>query len=270
MTRSLSKQEAELILELEWRGKNTVGRFEIIQAVNGNIKAADRLISSLRRKNWLEKIGSGRYMLIPAERGPDGVADTNTLLIGSLVTSPYYFSYATANTFHNLSSQARREVFVACRRKLRPKLIRGSKFRFVYLMKEKFFGYVETDVFGVKVMLAEPEKSVVDSTDKPDYAGGIAEVVSVIARASRKCNWEKVVAHALKMDSISLIQRMGYLMDCVNIEISSGARKKLKKKIKKHSRTYLGPVRIWGSKGTFNGEWQLIVNIPREEILAEI
>ncbi len=270
MARNLSKQEAKLVLELEWRGQRIVSRSEIIQAMNGNTKAADRLISSLRWKNWFERIGNGKYMLIPAERGVEGIADMNTLFLGSLVTSPYYFSYATANTFHNLSSQSLREMFVACRRKLRPKLIRDFMFRFIYLMEEKFFGYVETDAFGVKVMMAEPEKAVVDSVDKPDYAGGIAEVASVVARSSRKCDWEKVGAHVLKMDSIALVQRLGYLIDCVGVELPSGMRRKLKKKIKKHSRAFLGPVRIWGAKGAFNGEWQLIVNVPREQILAEI
>jgi len=270
MVRNLSKQEAKMILELEWSKKSIVSRFEIIQSVNGNVKTADRLIASLRRKNWLEKIGSGKYMLIPAERGPEGVADMNTLLIGTLATSPYYFSYATANVFHNLSSQARREVFIACRRKLRPKLVREFMFRFIYLIEDKFFGYTETAVFGVEVMMAEPEKAVVDSVDKPDYAGGIPEVAGVIAKASHKCDWEKIISYVLKMDSISLIQRFGYLIDYVGVEISTGARKKLKKRIKKHSRTYLGPVRVWGWKGTFNGEWQLIVNIPQEQITAEI
>lgn len=270
MERNLSKQEASLVLELEWRGQRIVSRSEVIQTRNGNEKAADKLISSLRRKNWLERIGTGKYMLIPAERGPEGVADMNTLLLGSLVTFPYYFSYATANAFHNLSSQVRREVFIACQRKLRPKLIREFMFRFIYLVKEKFFGYADTDAFGVKVMMAEPEKAVVDSVDKPDYAGGIAEVASIIARASRRCDWEKVVAYTLKMESIALVQRLGYLIDCVGIEVPSGMQEKLKEKIKKHSRTYLGAVRIWGPKGTFDGEWQLIVNVPREQILAEI
>ena len=270
MARNLSKQEASLVLELEWRGQRIVSRSEVIQTKNGNMKAADKLISSLRRKNWLERIGTGKYMLIPAERGPEGVPDMNTLLLGSLVTSPYYFSYATANAFHNLSSQVRREVFIACRRKLRPKLIREFMFRFVYLVGEKYFGYAETDVFGVKVMMAEPEKAVVDSVDKPDYAGGIAEVASVIARASRRCDWEKIVAYALKMDSIALVQRLGYLINCTGIEVPTGVENKLKNKIKKHSRTYLGSVRVWGPKGTFDGEWQVIVNVPREQILAEI
>jgi predicted transcriptional regulator of viral defense system len=75
MARNLSKQETSLVLELEWRGQRIVSRSEVIQTKNGNAKAADKLISSLRRKNWLERIGTGKYMLIRAERGPEGVAE---------------------------------------------------------------------------------------------------------------------------------------------------------------------------------------------------
>jgi len=270
MIRNLSKQEASLVLELEWRGQRIVSRSEVIEANNGDVKTADHLISSLCRKKWLEKIGAGKYMLIPAERGPEGIADMNTLLVGSLIISPYYFSYATANAFYNLSSQVRREVFIVCRSKLRRKVIRASVFTFIYLDRKKFFGYVETEVFGVNVMMAELEKTVVDSVDKPDYAGGITEVASVIVRASRRCDWEKLVAYALKMDSIALVQRLGYLIDCVGIQVPVDMEKKMKRKIKKNSRAYLGAVRKYGTKGTFDSEWQLIVNVPREQIIAEI
>ena len=270
MIRNLSKQEASFVLELEWRGQRIVSRSEVIETKNGDAKAADKLIRSLCKKNWLERIGAGKYMLIPAERGSEGVADMNTLLLGSLITSPYYFSYATANSFHNVSSQARREVFIACRSKLKPKLIREFVFRFIYLVRKKFFGYVETEVFGAKVMMADLEKAVVDSVDKPHYAGGIAEVASVIVRASRRCDWEKLVAYALKMDSVALVQRLGYLINCVSIEIPSDMEKKMKRKIKIYSRTYLGDVRKWGTKGTLDGEWQLFVNVPREHIISEI
>ena len=95
-------------------------------------------------------------------------------------------------------------------------------------------------------------------------------MASVITRASRKCDWEKVVASALKMDSIALIQRLGYLTKCAGVEIPSDAKKNMKKKMKRHSRTYLGAVQKWGPEGTFDGEWQLIVNVSREQIIAEI
>lgn len=270
MPRNLSKTEAMLVLDLEWHNRHVVTRAEIIGATKGDVKAADRLIRSLRQKNWLERIGGGRYLLIPADRGAEGVPDMNILLLGSLVTSPYYFSYATANAFHNLTTQARREVLVVCQRRLRPKLIRGFTFRFVYLVGDKFFGFSEADSFGVKVMMADPEKAIVDSVDKPRYAGGIPELAGVIGRASRRCDWEKSISYALRMGSIALIQRLGYLMDRVGIEVSHDARNKLKKKIKKRSCTYLGPVRIWGHEGAFNREWQLIVNVPQHQIASEI
>jgi len=270
MLRSLSKQEASLILELEWRGQRIVSRAEVIQAMNGNTRAADDLIRSLRRKNWLERIGAGTYMLIPAERGPEGIPDMNTLVLGSLVTSPYYYSYATAAAFHNLSAQMRSEIYVACRRKLRPRLIRAFMFRFVYLKQEKFFGYAETNAFGAEVMMAEPEKAIVDSIDKPGYAGGIGEVAGAIARGSSRCDWDKLAAYALKMNSVALVQRLGYLMDFLEVKGPSGTRERLKGRIKKHSRSYLGSTRIWGQKGIFDSEWQVVVNVPREEIVAEI
>jgi predicted transcriptional regulator of viral defense system len=52
-------------------------------------------------------------------------------------------------------------------------------FKFVALSKHKFFWYRLERVFDAEVYMAEPEKSLVESFDKPHYAGGIKQLARI-------------------------------------------------------------------------------------------
>ena len=82
-----------------------------------------------------------------------------------MLVTPYYFSFATAAFFWGLSTQAAATVYVATatRKARRVFDVRGKTYRLAY----KFFGAVEVDAYGNQVMMAEPEKAIVDALDRP-------------------------------------------------------------------------------------------------------
>jgi len=84
--------------------------------------------------------------LIPAERGEHAFPDTNPLFIGSVLVTPYYFSFATAAFLWSLSTQAAATVYVAtATRKARWVLdVRGKTYGPAY----KLFGTVEVDALA--------------------------------------------------------------------------------------------------------------------------
>ena len=69
--RTLSKQEARVVLTLEEGGVRQVSRPEIIGILAGSKKAADHVIAALRTKGWFERISWGQYRLIPFDKGQD-------------------------------------------------------------------------------------------------------------------------------------------------------------------------------------------------------
>jgi hypothetical protein len=68
-TRTLSKQEAWVVLTLEERGQYTVSRQEVVEILKASQKAADHVIAGLRDKGWFEREQWGRYKLIPFSEG---------------------------------------------------------------------------------------------------------------------------------------------------------------------------------------------------------
>ncbi|MEK7667707.1 MAG: type IV toxin-antitoxin system AbiEi family antitoxin domain-containing protein, partial [Gemmatimonadota bacterium] len=113
MERSLSRNEAKVVLDLEWRNQASV-RLAEIEAALGCSRAYARYVAHrLVRKGWLERLRPGLYHLVPAERGREGVADTNPLAAGALLVAPYFYSFGTACTYHGLTEQVFSEVYVA-------------------------------------------------------------------------------------------------------------------------------------------------------------
>lgn len=268
--RSLSQLEAKIVLELEWQERHTIDRAEIAKVLGGSLLRTDRVIRSLRNKRWLERIARGRYLLIPADRGPEGIPEANVLCLGNYLVEPYYFGYATAAAYYRFTSQSRNTVWVITPKGVSDRIIRGVRFQFVNLVGRKFFGYALTKVLDHDVMMSDREKTVLDCVDKVNRAGGIGEVTRIIARAAAKIDWVKFANDAERFGSVATVQRFGYLAGRAGVKIPTEAHTRLRSCIKPTSRSYLGPPSQWGQEATYNAEWHVLVNVPEREITSEI
>ena len=269
LQRNLSPLEAKVILELEWQDRCVIERAEVVRILE-TASRADPVIRSLLRKRWLERIAAGRYLLIPADRGPGGIPDANLLSIAKHLIQPYYIGYATAAAHYRFTTQYRTTLWIVTSQSAADRTIRGVRFRFVGVVARKFFGYAPTKVLGNEVMMSDPEKTVLDCVDKVGNAGGIGEVAQIVSRSVTKFDWPKFCDYARRFDSVAAVQRFGYLADRSGVRIPSDARELLRPQIKPQSRSYLGPTAKWGKKATYDAEWRILVNVPDREITAEI
>ena len=60
--------KSRVVLALRERGQREVTRADIVKLLGASLKAADKVIGSLRRKGWLERAAWGEYLLIPPEQ----------------------------------------------------------------------------------------------------------------------------------------------------------------------------------------------------------
>lgn len=267
--RTLSDLESKLVMELEWQEKQIVTLQDVVAILSCSYNHARKLVHQLETKRWLDRLTPGKYQFIPASRGSQAVPDMNPLFAGSVLVEPYYFSYATANHFYGFSPQVPAVVYVATTRTKRPTEIRDVDYRFVTLKPAKFFGFREARVYTARVMMAEPEKAIVDSLDRMDCAGGIAEIAQVVHTAYSKIDLFKLTDYALRMESRALAQRLGYLIETVSGPLPKDVAEKLLKGIG-HSKIYLGVIARWGAGGDYNARWQVVVNVPERQLFGEI
>ncbi|MGO9837414.1 MAG: type IV toxin-antitoxin system AbiEi family antitoxin domain-containing protein [Polyangiaceae bacterium] len=210
---------------------------------------------------------SGLFQLIPADRGREGIGDTNPLSTGALLVAPYFYSFATACTHHGLTEQVFAEVYLACQATRRPVTIRGTRYVFAHVPERHFFGFAKADVLGSSVLMATPERALLDALDRPRFAGGIREVARIVANAAKRVSWEKVLDLATRWDESAIVQRLGYLLDLHRIDLPPHVREALHALVAPANKLHLGPRVDWGTGGRLVRPWGIIENVPRERLL---
>lgn len=269
MERTLSENEAKVVLDLEWHNQKTITLAELRQALGVSEVYARKLAHGLVKKGWFERLRPGLFLLVPAGRGREGVADMNPLAAGAVLVSPYFDSFGTACTHHGLTEQVFSEVYLACQEHRRPETIRDKRYVFVHVPEQRFFGFEEIAVLGQAVQMATVERAVLDAIDRPRYAGGIGEVSRIVVRAVGKVSWDELIALARKWGSSALVQRLGYFVDLHGVEMPDHVRTALLDLVRPKSKIQLGSRRKWGSSGKLVRPWNVIENVPRDVLLSK-
>jgi len=269
----LSPDEAKLVARWEAEKKTTFRASDVQAALNCTRNYARVLLYNLERKGWVERITRGLYQFIPLSYGfPEKIPPSNAFVIGAALVEPYYFSYYTTNSHYGFTTQMPFTIFIATTKKKPEVEWASSTFKFVTLTERKFFGYRREKVFDTEMNMAEPEKSLVDSFDKPRYIGGIEQLARITWRGLSKINPEKLVDYAIKMRSHALVQRMGFIMDFLAQE---GLVEPFHHRLRDELLAHVGKGAIYldsrkPKTGRFINEWRIMNNVPKPQLLSEI
>ena len=271
--RRLSPEEAKLVAMWEAEKKTVIRAKDVQDTLRCSANYAYVLLHNLERKHWLERINTGLYQFVPVAYGyPEKIPPANSFAVGAALVEPYYFSYYTANSHYGFTTQMPFTLFLATTKK-KPKVEwRSVTFKFVTLSKRKFFGYHLEKAFDAEVCMAEPEKAIVDSFDKPHYAGGVEQLARITWRGLAKVDEAKLVDYAVRMGSHALVQRLGFVVDSLSKEelvqpFPSALRSILLKHVG-NAAIYLDSKRA--KTGSFSKDWRVVDNVPRDQLLSEI
>jgi predicted transcriptional regulator of viral defense system len=266
VTRSLSPTESRIVLALVEQGRREIARPEIVQLLGVSSKAADHVIHSLRRKGWLERASWGRYLLIPPDQGPDALGESNLLALASRIAEPYYVGYGTAAGHYGLTTQHRNVIWLVTPVHLRDRRVGEAEVRIVNPASRKFFGFGPIDVLGYKTVISDREKTVIDCVDRPELAGGVGEVASILATASRRFDWQKAADYLERIGSAPLVRRFGWLADHAGADIPPDVRERLLRLAGHSRKAFLGPKAEGKDAIGYDVTWRLFVNVTREEL----
>jgi len=267
--RTLSKKEAKLVLELEWQGKQIISLDEIQKALGVDEGYSRSLAHRLVQKGWFERLRSGIFQFIPAERGLEAVGDTNPFLEQNAFQQPIFYSFGNACSHYGFTDQVFAEMYVASATRHSPIVVRGKKYVFAFTPKQRFFGFENVNVLERQVPMALPERAILDALDRPQLAGGLSEVSRIIAKAGSKLDFDRLLKFARRWNQSALVQRLGYFLDLHQIVLPPEFREQLKELSKPNSKIYLAPRGRWKTEHRFNREWQVVENISRKLLLEE-
>ena len=217
-----------------------------------------KILHSLVEKKWVLPLKRGLYVIVPLNigvKGADAYIVHNFVIAGNLVT-PYYIGYWSALNYHGLSDQIPDTTFVASTKPKMPMEILGSKYWFVKVSRNKFFGITEIEIEGMKVEISDPEKTIVDCLHHPEHAGGIDEVARSIYFSHEELDFGKIKKYAERMENLTILKRLGFILE------KTGLFDKYRFAFTgfKPSKGYPALDKLSPRKGTYNSKWGLLIN----------
>jgi predicted transcriptional regulator of viral defense system len=263
--RTLGDIGSNLLTELSRQGKRLFTYEDAAKVYGIDNSGLRKLLSTLVRRRWLQRIEKGKYLMLPFEAGREGEWTEHEFIIASYLIQPYYVGFRSALNYYGYTEQISRIVFIASTsRKLRPALeISGVTYRFVYVTERKFFGATEVVLDGYRVSISEKEKTIVDCLDRLEYCGGIVEVAKALSYGSDELDFIKMAQYAQRNGNGAVSQRLGYLLETLGFDTEE-AIALLRKNI---SRSYAPLDILADRKGRHIQRWKVVANIPDDELL---
>lgn len=182
---------------------------------------ASRILYQLNIKGAARRIGKGKYaVLAPEAMRGTGQFVQDPLIVAAqlmkLANRDYAVAYSSAAYLHGLLDQIPQTAQVMVAHYQRPvRLSHAQLIRFVIASPWKLFGTTQIKYQDQILMVADPEKTVLDCLDRLDLAGGLDQAAQILAVAASggKLDGRKLARYVHLMRNRSLIQRLGYLLE---------------------------------------------------------
>ncbi len=216
------------------------------------------LLYRMEKEGWIERIEKGKYLIIPlgAEKGRYTI---NEFVIGYEIVKNSAIAYWSALNYYGFTEQIPSTVFIqTTSRKKEPKIeIFGVRYRIVRITEKKFFALQKIWIDDAEIWITDPEKTVADCLDKPQYCGGIVEVAKALQNED-EIDLDKVIEYAIRMENSAILKRLGSLCDRLAIPV------KIPQDYLAKGYPLLDP--SIHRKGKANRRWKIIENVDEKII----
>lgn len=167
---------------------------DILKITKTTKKYARTLLSRLVKKGYVYRIERGKYSLYD-----------DPLVFSSHLAKSSYLSLWTALRYHNLTQQQPQNVFVMVKFPKRKITLSNTTINFI--ATKHFWGYKTERYRDFDIFVAEPEKNIIDCLLARLPLEYVIEAIEL------NQNPKKIAEYAKKTKNISLIKRLGYLLE---------------------------------------------------------
>ncbi len=266
MRQGINETAAKLLANLSGHDKEIFTLEDARQIGEIHPRYLQNLLQNLVARGWLKRLERGRYMILPLKAGIEGHFSEHPFVLAAHLARPAVISYWSALNHYGYTEQIPGTVFVSTtmkRRNLNVTIL-GIKFKFVVLSREKLFGAQKTWVDSASIEITDPERTILDAFDHPEYCGGIAESCKVTVNAWGNLDRPKLLEYLDRMRNSSVAKRLGFILEIFDIAEEPFV-KRLAERVKK------GYSRLEPSappQGRYVAKWNLLVNVDEDYLKA--
>lgn len=211
----LGPRELELLFTLEKEGKTTFSIDDVKRILKGPESSSWNVVYRLKRKNRIEEMQRGKYLLVPAKAGMEANWSEFPFLIVPSLVSDYYIGLWSALSYWRMTEQVPLTVFVVTCKRKREVTFGPTTFRFITFSRRRYFGSTEEKIANEKFLISSKEKTLIDCLLFPQYCGGMEEIVKAITISRSAIDFRVLSKGIEQIGSNVLARRLGYLSELV-------------------------------------------------------
>lgn len=250
--RPLSENEAHVLESIRSEDILVFGVNEIKALTGWKKTRIHNTLSTLKRKGHIVRIKKDAYTL------EDEFYDKTFEVITEAV-KPSYISLWTALSYHGFTEQQVNVIQLVSTKQFDDLNVRNQKIEISTLKPERFFGYKDIE----DAIIADKEKSLIDGLFMLHKVGGLEEYVKCLKNGYDELNKETFREYIVKFDNKSLVSRMGFLLDVLDLADQEYLNK-FKGSISK-SYVLLDP--RGGSIEAHDSDWKIKINRYMEALI---
>ena len=251
---SKSKSESHLLAELEKADLKVFGVEEARTLTQWQDTKIHNILRSLQKKGLIIRIKRNCY-------ATERKISENLFAIATESIKPSYISFWTALSYFGFTEQQVPVVQLVSTKQFAALNVLRHRIQITTFKPKMFYGYRRVE----GAVLAEREKTLVDSLYMPEKCGGLDELAKCFSNSWGHIDQKKLLKYTIQFGNSSLVSRMGYLVETLKLD----GERFLKELISHKSKGYIllspGNQRIL----SHNSRWRIIVNnkIKMEEII---
>ncbi len=277
LSRSLGSRALALLEAWEASNTRLVTSPEIRSEMGADTTAAAarKMTSRLRQKGFLQAVGRGVYAVQPlawmGTRAGDAAASVAGLSGRGV---KFYVGFDTAAGHYGWNPEGYGVVTVGIPTGTRARMpeVEGVRIRAVTVPASTFSLGILTERWrGQVVPMSSRELTCVDAVSRANLVGGYPACLRLLSRARLD---DRVVLHlvaeiAAARMSTRLRKRLGWLTERAGWKWSGADLELLRSGWSKNHRVMLASSRQ-GPQGHWDARWELIVNVPDDQLEAEV
>jgi predicted transcriptional regulator of viral defense system len=263
--KTLGPRAAQLVVELNERREPIFSLADVTDITGLSPSSARNLVANAEARGIVTRLKPGLYNLVPFERGRDTSHVSDPYLIARKLVGDarYFISHGSALELHRMVTQPQLAIVVSCTKRLRVQHIHGYEFRFVEVKPVNVFGLTEIWITPEEqVTVSDPERSLIDGLDHPQYVGGVSEVAKGLWMKRDTLRVDRLIDYALRLGNGAVIRRLGYLLEYYDLA-DPAALEPLRARL---TPTYQRLDPLFPNDGRMLARWRIRLNIEPDEL----
>ena len=223
----MPKIEKNLLLQEILKAELRVFKLEELKLLpwvqKSNAVSLNKMLRSLVQDGWLLAIKKGVYALSSLVSGNP----IHEFEIATKVVKPAMISHYSAFRHHGLTDQLPRDIFITTiKETATPQAEKQGKkasfilnkvtYQFIQVKQAFFFGGEKAWIGAGHFIITDLERTLLDGLARPQFCGGLAEVLDAYQQHIEKLELAKIINYALKL-GVAVSRRLGWILDHLEV-----------------------------------------------------